>query len=789
MRNRVRREFLVAGGLVLAAALSLAWLGFGLARGAGGPPPQGRLQVAGLAAPIEIVRDRYAVPHVRASSLREAYLGLGFVHAQERLFQMEVLRRSARGRLSELFGPATLDADRLARTLALDAAAEGEWIGVSDSMRALLVAYSDGVNRWIDELRAGGVPEPLEFRWLGHEPEPWEPADTLAIVRLRSWLIGRSLGSSLLLDKLVGEIGGVASSDFFPVRAADGAHDTFATLLGLASKADALARGVGLRGRVGSLGFVVGAARSTSRAPLLANDPHVEFGLPPLFYLAHLKAPELELSGATWPGVPVFWTGTNRTIAWGQVSTHASVTELVREELHPEAPLRYDLNGRWLEIDRRKETIRVSGAGEEELEILSTRNGPLLGALLPDDANARSLALRWVGSEGPSGFQALMRLQHSGSWQGFRRALEAYPGPVATFLYADARQIGRQVAGNLPIRAVQTTLLPVVGGSRFYDWRGFIPFAQLPSEHGSTRAWLVASTHPAELGYRRRVTWRWSSPGAEARLRTRLAEGPPLDLAQVLALQREQTSERGVQAVRELLDGIELKSAHAVRLRTILREWDGRTDVESRGALVYHMFRRELVHELLRQRLGLRWGDEIAALAEPLPGVVLERFLDRTKLRATSSLMESAFEKTWRFLQAQVSANPSRWSWGRLHQLRLQHAFERLGGGTLRWLGRRLGRGPHSVGGDPDSVWTMYHLSLPTRGSGVGPALRYAVDLADPGHAQVGMAGGQSGHPGSDWYDDWLGDWLAGQPRTLWMHASDVAYHQVGLWELHPARD
>ena len=160
------------------------------------------------------------------------------------------------------------------------------------------------------------------------------------------------------------------------------------------------------------------------------------------------------------------------------------------------------------------------------------------------------------------------------------------------------------------------------------------------------------------------MTWRWSSPGAEARLRKRLAEGPPLDLAQVLALQREQTSERGVQAVRELLDGIELKSAHAVRLRTILREWDGRTDVESRGALVYHMFRRELVHELLRKGLGLRWGDEIAALAEPLPGVVLERFLDRTQLRATSSLVESAFEKTWRFLQAQVSANPSRWELG-----------------------------------------------------------------------------------------------------------------------------
>ncbi len=786
---RTRRGLLIGGTLGCVVVLGLLGAALVWATQDGSAPAHGRLRVAGVSARVEIVRDRLAVPHIRAEDPLDAYLGLGLAHAQDRLWQMELLRRSARGRLSELFGPPALDADRLSRTLAFGVAADAEWLGVSQEVRELLGAYSDGVNRWLEEVDAGRVRAPLEFRWLGHEPERWKPEDTLAIVRLRAWLVSRSLGATLLLDRLVRTFGGVAASDFFPVRPSDGAHDTLATLLELGRTADALARGVGLRGRVGSLGFVVGAARSATGAPLLANDSHVELGLPALFYLAHLDTPKLELSGGTWPGIPVFWTGKNGAIAWGQVATHASVTELVRENMHSEAPPRYELNGRWLAAESRVETIRVMGAPDEAVEILSTRNGPLLGALLPGDSNAGTLALRWAGRSPRSGIEALLLLQHSGSWAGFRRALERYPGPVATFLYADAKQIGKQVAGNLPIRAVQTTLLPVIGGSRHYDWRGFIPFEQLPSEHGSMRPWLIASTHPEELGYRRRVNWLWSSPGAAARLRARLVEGPPLELARVLALQREQESERGRHAIREFFDGVELKSANAVTLQTILRGWDGRTDAGSRGALVYHVFRHELTRELLNARLGSDWGDEILAAAEPLPGVVLERFLDRVRAEATTDVVETALARAWRLLQAEVGTNPGRWRWGTLHQLRLRHAFEQLGQGRIRWLGRILGRGPYAVGGDPDSIWTMYHGTLLRRGAYVGPGLRYAVDLADPGHAQFGLAGGQSGHSGSEHYDDGLGAWLAGNPQTLWMHDSDVAYHRVGSWELRPPRE
>ncbi len=297
------------GALVLSAALAF-FVSVERAGRVVDSPASGSARVTSLTSPVDIARDGYGVPHLEAATARDAYLGLGFAHAQQRFWQMEVLRRTARGRLSELFGERMLAADRLARTLGLGAAADAERSRLTSASEEVLVAYSAGVNAWLAELAQGRVPEPLELAWLDLEPEPWTPEDTLAIVRLRAWNFGRSLGASLLLDRLVRDVGGVTSSDLFPQRPRDGAHDPLATLLELGRSADELAAVVGMRGPVGSLGFAVGAGRSASGRPMLANDPHMEFGLPAQFFLAHLATPELEIAVATWHGVPVFFTVT-----------------------------------------------------------------------------------------------------------------------------------------------------------------------------------------------------------------------------------------------------------------------------------------------------------------------------------------------------------------------------------------------------------------------------------------------------------------------------------------------
>ena len=753
-----------------------------------GPPAHGALAAPGLGATARVVRDPFGVPHVEAETLADAYLALGFAHAQDRLWQMELSRRSASGRLAELFGERVLAEDRLARTLGFAEAARREAPKLSRESREALEAYSAGVNAWLGEIAANRATRPFELRWLAAEPEPWTPEDSLAIARLRAWSLGRSLSASLLLDRLVAELGGVPSRDFFPVRPSDGSHDPLEGLLSLGTTSDRLARLAGLDGPAGSLGFLVPASRSKSGKPLLANDPHVSFAAPAVFYLAHIRSGRFDLSGATWPGLPLFFTGTNRSIAWGQVALHVSVSDLYEEALDPNDPARYDRGGRWQKARVRTESIGVRGRPEQPITVIVTEHGPLLRSVWPDQPRANSLSLRWTGQAKRSGLESGLKLQRCADWACFQAALRELPAPAATFLFADATgATGTQVAGHLPVRSIDTGLLPLAGASRFYDWRGTADFDDLPSAYGPALPVQVVSPHPDAEDFRAPITWLWSNQGGAERVRELLARDGELDVEALVAIERDTVSRRGPATVRLLLEGAEPASSSAQRVKEMLLEWDGSTAVDSVGASLYHVFRQRLSRKLL-EGLSLSKGSRaLLEQAEPAPGIALARALDRLDGAKLTLSRDAALDETWSFLRSRVSANPKKWTWGEVHELRLRHAFERLGGGPLAWVGRRLGSGPFAAPGDPDSVWTMFNGDLPDAALELGPALRYAVDLGDPDHALFGLAGGQSGHPGSPHYADALADWLSGQPRPLWMHASDVSYHQKGTWELRPA--
>jgi penicillin amidase len=760
------------------------------------PATSGSLSAEGVGAPVRITRDPLGVPHVNAANVADAFFALGFVHAQDRLWQMELTRRAARGTLSELFGAEMLGADRLARTLGLARAAEREARELPRRESERLGAYCAGVNRWLAEIAAGRSPAPFELVRLEVDPEPWRPADVIALVRLRAWMLGRSLGSSLILDRLVREIGGVASQDFFPEpsrpSADDIAHGPRAGAVearrSLDRAADTWAQAVGLRGPVGSGGFVVGPGRTQSGHPILANDPHVELVTPAVFYPAHLHTPEWEVGGGTWPGIPVFWTGTNAAIAWGQVALFASTSELYEETLRPSDPHRYDWGGRWLEAALQREQIRVRDGTVEEVEVLSTRHGPLLRSVDPGNRALAGRALRWTGLGPRSGIEAALRLQRARTWHEFREALRTLDAPAATFLYADAEgNIGTQVAGLLPLRSIQTDLLPVPGRSNYYAWRGFMLFDELPQRFGDDLPFLIASPRPSSESFPHPVAWLWHDPGSERRLRQRLEQGSRLGLSDVVALQRERVSVDGPDRVREWLGDAVPSSAGGARIRSLLLAWDGSSSVQSSGVAVYHAFRTLLARRLLARRLDAPLAEALLEAAEPLPGALVERFLEQVDPGDARAVAAEVLEETWSWLGLEVSSNPGRWTWGEVHRLRLDHAFERLGSGRLHWIGRSVGVGPVAAPGDPDSVWAMYSTPIPPFQARVGPGFRLAVDMEDPRHLWVGLAGGQSGHPGSPNYADALEDWLVARPRPLWMHPSDVAYHERGVWELHPS--
>lgn len=777
----------IVGGVGIAAASAAGT--FFLAQGLE-PQADGTLALEGLSAPVQVARDPFGVPHITAQNSEDGFVGLGFAHAQDRLWQMDLMRRHARGTLSELFGSSTVARDRLARTLGLVHRAEAELETLSARTLAELEAYSRGVNAWVGLVRAGRVAKPFEQRWLGHEIDDWGPADTVALVRLRAWNFSRSLSASLLLEELLDEVGSGASHDFFPLRPMEDEPRLVGSLFELGLVADAWAAGAGLHGAVGSLGFLVGVPRTTGDQPLLLNDAHLEFALPATPYLAHLKTPKRELVGVTWAGMPVFWSGRNQKIAWGQVALHASSSDLFDQTLHPSDPHRYDRNGRWLAADHREERIAVRYGDDEVFDVVSTFHGPLLGSALPGNPDVKNYALRWSGDEPKSGVEALMRLQRARTWPEFREYLRHYPSPPSTFMYADGEgNIGTQVAGRLPIRTILAGgLLPVPGSTRYYDWRGFIPYDDLPSTFGEDIPWLVVSSHRRDAAFPEAVTWLWRGGGGDQRLRERLRNPGKLGFADALELQRERRSAGAPELLARMLESSTGFTEHGSRVRKILLEWDGTTTTGSLGASVYHAFRQRLTQHLMRDRL--RESSRFEPLLEavgPAPGLLLASFLERASEKEGSRVVDVALDETWSWLGVHFSPNPRKWTWGAVHQVRLPHPFERLGGALLGWLGTGLGRGPFPAPGDADSVWAMHHGSLPAP-AGVGPVVRLGIDLADPEHLQVGLAGGQSGHPGASHYDDGMADWLAGRPRPLWTHRDDLTYYSEGLWELHPPK-
>ena len=750
------------------------------------PSHKGRDQASELDAPVSIHRDPFGIPHIKADSLEDALFGLGFAHAQDRIWQMDLLRRHARGQLSELFGAQTVPQDRLARTLGLGRAAEREAEALPKSTRALLSAYTAGVNHWIKKIRDGSAPAPFESRWLGDEFRDWRVADSLAVIRFRSWSFSRTLDASLSLERLKNAIGGAGTREFFPERGPRPRKEKRAGSLQQLAELNARWRsGAGLQGAVGSLGFVIGAERTTDGFPILVNDGHYQFQLPALAYLAHFRTPGLEVSGATWPGVPAFWSGTNRSIAWGQVALHASTSDLYDETIRPKDPKQYDRNGRWLELETHEEVISVRYGPPEPVEIRRTRHGPLLASALPDSEAAQSYALRWTGDTKRSGIRAHLALLRAQNWDAFRSALQRYPAPAASFLYADAKgEIGLQVAGDLPVRSIPTDFLPVPGRTRYYDWRGTIDFDDLPKQHGSELPYLIASTHPDAEPFPEAVTWLWRSGGSAARLAKRLKSARLVGLEGALKIQSEAHSERGRALVRELVETRTGSTERAARVRELLLAWDGATHPDSVGALVYHAFRQRLTRILLEQQLK-ETGELVDSLdlTEPVPGALTRRFLERSP--DLEGAVSAALDDTWSWLTVHLSSNPKKWTWGALHGVRLEHPFASLGSPWLRRIGESLSRGPYPAPGDPDSIWAMHHGFLPAP-VGVGPVVRYAINMADTDHGQFALAGGQSGHPGASTYDDAMADWLAARPRPLWMHESNLIYHSLGSWELEP---
>jgi len=765
---------------VVAGGAALQWSRSVTARKAF-PIAEGRLSVTGIADRITIHRDGRGIPHIEASSEAEAFFGLGFVHAQDRLAQMLWLARVAQGRSAEVRGKAALPMDRLARTLDLGGLAARELERLAPDTRDRLEAYTRGVNARIDRIRTGRVKAPLDLPRASDGIADWHAVDSLAVFKLYSWGLAASLDARLVLNDVLEALGGFGATRFFPEPPEGytpaGRASITARLGGLPGGAP-LRRAIGLRGlSVGSSAWVVSGGGSESRAPLLVADSHLEATVPSLYYLAHFRGGAFDVAGATVPGIPVVWSGRNANVVWAATNARAVVTDLYDEQLSVSDPDRYFDGKEWSDLESRVEVMAVRGGDYETMIVQSTRHGPLIDGLLPE--GRPSLALAWTGArpDGRPGLQSLLDLAKSRDTAALRRALVRHEDPTLAFVYAGRDgAAGMQVAGWIPRRRLPSQFASLPGRVRWYDWTGRIDFDALPRHRVRSGVdWAIAADQPHAPARRsQRVEWLWRSGARADRIEAMLRAATRDGRTNLRTLSRLQT-DVALQRARELI-AMALRYADLGKragpegreIAGMLKAWDGRAGTSSTGAAVYHIFLERLTRRLLEPVLGEELLERYLSLPLADPDQVIfdivrdapeGRDWDLAQLREA---IHESLRETWFTLSYRLGANRSRWLWGRLHPLVFRSFYTHE---ELSVPGVNLG--PFPYGGSVASVNTAEWARDDPFEVRVASTYRMAVDVASLEHLLVSLAPGQSEHPGHPNFADAVTGWREGRPSLL----------------------
>jgi len=658
------------------------------------PKVEGEIRLTGLSGPVEILRDRYGIPHIHAASPADASFALGFVHAQDRLWQMEMNRRIASGRLSEVVGKGGLETDRFLRTLGVRRSAEANLKALDAETRAMLEAYASGVNAYL----ATNPVLPLEFWLTGARPEPWQPADSVAWIKMMAWDLGGNWRNEVLRMRLSKTVPLARIHQFLPPYPGEAPPEItdlntlYKTLekegVQLAedlTRLMVIAPGTHPEG-LGSNNWVVSGERSTTGKPLLANDPHLGLTAPAVWYFARLSAPGLNVIGATLPAVPAVVLGRNEHMAWGFTNTGPDVQDLFIEKL--------DASGGYLAPDGPRpfqvieEVIRVKGAEPERLRVRISRHGPVISDVSPlvrDQApRGHVVAFAWTAlAEDDLTLQAALKFARARDWNGFLDAARDYHSPQQNMVYADqAGNIGFIAAGRVPVRKPENDLkglAPAPGWLVKYDWDGYIPFDELPRAYNPPQGVLLsANERITPPGYTRHISSEWQPPYRADRIRALLESTPKHDVRSFARAQADVVS----LAMRELLPRLAAtrpRSEGAKRALAMLAKWDATMSVDRPEPLIAWGWWRELTRSLYADELGEAFAGNWLARASFVLSVLsgeAAAWCDKVGTPAVETCDEAlaeSLEAALADLRRRYGADMAAWRWGTAHAARSEH--------------------------------------------------------------------------------------------------------------------
>lgn len=832
--GRGRRLGLVLVVVLVVAALILGAIGYRLP-GRSFPQVSGEISLPGLDAEVEVRRDGFGVPHIYAQTPHDLFFAQGYVQAQDRFYQMDFWRHTGAGRLSEMFGESQLENDIFLRTLGFDLIVEQEFALMDAATQAVLEAYAEGVNAYLADHKGAALS--LEYAILhlndpDYEPEPWRPTHTLIWAKVMAYELGGNMRQEVQLARLLDRFNIEKLSDLYPPYPEDmpviapeyrmpsmittqAPLELETSLVGLSldgleqqlAQMEAL---FGLSGaEIGSNNWVISGERTASGMPILANDPHLSAQMPSIWYENGLHCEPFSVDcpfdvvGFSFAGAPGIIVGHNKNIAWGVTNVGPDVQDLFVLRLNPDNPNQYELDGQWMDLTLRTETIQVASGDAVNITVRMSRFGPVIW----DNADWRksfreesaldlpesyALALRWTALQPDLIYKSFLDINKARNFADFRVALFSYGAPSQNFIYADGEgNIAYIMPGNIPLRNEGTGALPTPGWSASYDWEGYLPFELLPYAF-NPKAGYIATANNAVVGsdYPFFISLNFDYGYRAQRIVEMIENAPgPIDLAYIRQMQgdNENLSARFILPVLGTMPQGEAKAEAA---RQLLLSWDGQMHMDSPAAALYAVFWKRLLDDTFVDELaqsmtidgGSRWFEVMRQLVQKPENAWWDDVNTPAK-ETMQDAFQGALEESIAELESQQGKNPDKWNWGDLHTLTFENqSLGRSGIGLVEGL---FNRGPYRTSGGGSIVNATGYDPRDFQVRSL-PSLRMIVDFSDLSASLAVHTTGQSGHAYHPHYDDLVDLWRLIEYHPMLWERADVEAASLDVLRLIP---
>lgn len=769
------------------------------------PDYSGEVIVTGITNDVKIYRDEHAIPFIIAEDDLDATFGLGYIHAQERLFQMDISRRAGEGRLSEILGSETIPFDKMFRTLGIYKLGEESLPKLNPQTLKILEAYSNGVNAYIKEADGNYT---FEFDVLGYEPELWKPEHSLVLSKLMAWELNISWWTDIAFSHLVQKFGEEKVKDILP-DFNENAPTIIPKHLKYASNIPTDFYNVDKNFRefmgfvgthIGSNNWVVNSKKSESGKVIIANDPHLALQVPGKFMFSIVRSNEWNGEGFSIPGLPSFIIGKNQDIAWALTNVMADDSDFYIEKFDS-ARTKYLVNNEWLKLEEFEDTILVKDSEPIIYSIKKTHRGPIISDIHSfnskskiESKNRANISMRWTALDFTDEIFAISSVNRAKNWSEFENGIEHFTAPGQNFVYGDKEgNIGYICGAKLPLRKNTSPTLVYDGTTDAYDWKGFVPYNKMPKLFNPSENFIASANNKTIKNYPYHISNLWEPSSRIDRITDLLTHKVEHSSEDFKKYQLDFFSYYAKHITPFILNAFNQVTVNDENLNTalsLLRQWDFIVDKKSQTPTIFNEFFQSLIKNIFQDEMGEELFNEYIFVAN-IPYRKVRELLDEKnsnwwnnvateKIESRDEIIRNSLVDAILSLETKLGKDLAFWQWMELHTVTFKHMFTH----STPMLNNILNIGPFTIGGDGTTIFNTEYSLLKPYENKLGPALRFIFDFAKPDELSFILPTGEAGYFMSEHYSDMTQQWLDGEYLKININTSDIASREYDLLKL-----